>query len=92
MPSKIRTAITEMRAYLDGKPGSVRITQVAVPNVRAIRKRMKLTQAAFSKQFQIPVTTLREWEYGRRSPDMAAAAYLKVIAKNPKAVTKALSP
>ena len=90
MPSKMRTAIKEMRNYLDGKPDSARVTQVAVPNVRAIREGLKLTQVDFAKTFQIPVTTLREWEYGRRLPDMAAAAYLKVIAKNPKAVTKAL--
>ncbi|MSO98220.1 MAG: helix-turn-helix domain-containing protein [Rhodospirillaceae bacterium] len=91
MTSKIRIAIKEMRAYLDGKPSSARVTRVAVPDVRGIREGMKLTQAAFASKFQIPVTTLREWEYGRRSPDMAAAAYLKVIAKNPKAVAKALA-
>jgi putative transcriptional regulator len=90
MPSKIRTAIKEMRAYLDGKPGTARVTRIEMTDVRAIRQGMKLTQAAFAKKFQIPVTTLREWEYGRRSPDMAAAAYLKVISKNPKAVTRAL--
>lgn len=90
MASKIRTAIREMRDYLDGKPGSARVTRVAVPDVRAIRKTLKLTQTAFAEKFQIPVTTLREWEYGRRAPDMAAAAYLRVIAKIPKAVSKAL--
>ena len=34
--------------------------------------------------------TLRDWEQHRSKPDQAAESYLKVIAKNPKAVMKAL--
>jgi putative transcriptional regulator len=39
-----------------------------------------------------PVGTLRDWEQGRVEPDQAARAYLTVIARNPKAVRKALEP
>jgi putative transcriptional regulator len=34
---------------------------------------------------------LQDWEQGRRRPDRAARAYLKVIAKKPKAVEEALA-
>ena len=35
--------------------------------------------------------TLRDWEQGAAEPDQAARSYLKVIARNPEAVLKALS-
>jgi len=37
------------------------------------------------------VRALQDWEQGRRKPDRAARAYLKVIAHQPKAVEKALA-
>ena len=91
MPSKIRQAITEMRDYLDGSRDGVRTTIVEVPDVRAIRDNLGLTQAAFAERFHIPVATLRDWEHRRRNPDQAACAFLKVISKNPRTVAKALA-
>jgi putative transcriptional regulator len=35
---------------------------------------------------------LRDWEQGRYEPDAAARAYLRVIAREPAAVRKALAP
>jgi putative transcriptional regulator len=60
------------------------------PGVRVIRRALKLSQEEFAATFQIPLGTLRDWEQGRKEPDAAARAYLKVIARNPSAVAKAL--
>jgi putative transcriptional regulator len=49
-----------------------------------------LSQNAFSARFGIPAASLRDWEQGRRVPDAAAASYLRVIARMPAAVAKAL--
>ncbi|MFM9850847.1 MAG: helix-turn-helix domain-containing protein [Hyphomicrobiaceae bacterium] len=57
-----------------------------------IRRALGLTQEEFSAHFQIPVGTLRDWEQGRKEPDQAAKSYLKVIARNPEAVRRALEP
>jgi hypothetical protein len=38
----------------------------------------------------IPIGTLRDWEQDRNAPDKAAQAYLRVIAKDPDAVRRAL--
>jgi putative transcriptional regulator len=62
------------------------------PQVKIIRRALKLSQEEFAKQFRIPIGTLRDWEQGRVEPDQAARAYLKVIARNPKAVREALEP
>lgn len=62
------------------------------PQVRVIRRALKLSQEDFAARFQIPLGTLRDWEQGRKDPDAAARAYLVVIARNPAAVAEALGP
>lgn len=62
------------------------------PQVRVIRRALKLSQEEFAARFQIPLGTLRDWEQGRKEPDAAARAYLVVIGRNPAAVTEALCP
>ena len=45
-----------------------------------------LSQGGFARRYGFAVTTLRNWEQGVRSPDAAARAYLKVIARDPERV------
>jgi putative transcriptional regulator len=60
------------------------------PQVRVIRRALRLSQEAFAARFHIPLGTLRDWEQGRKDPDAAARAYLRVIGRNPAAVAEAL--
>jgi putative transcriptional regulator len=60
------------------------------PRARIIRRALGLTQQEFATRFRIPLGTLRDWEQGAAEPDRAAQAYLTVIARNPRAVAKAL--
>jgi putative transcriptional regulator len=62
------------------------------PQVKVVRRALGLTQEEFAKQFHIPIGTLRDWEQGRNVPDKAAEAYLRVIARDPDAVRRALAP
>ena len=61
-----------------------------VPRVRTLRRALGLTQEEFAARFQIPLGTLRDWEQGRSEPDQPARAYLKVIARDPEGVRRAL--
>ncbi len=61
-----------------------------VPQVKVIRRAFKLSQDEFAARFHIPVGTLRDWEQGRKEPDAAAKAYLRVIAREPEMVARAL--
>ena len=63
-----------------------------VPRAWIIRRAFKLSQEEFAAQFHIPIGTLRDWEQGRKEPDAAAKAYLRVIASAPDTVRKALLP
>jgi len=60
-------------------------------DVKAIRKGVKMSQAEFSRTYGISKRALQEWEQGGRQPDSAARAYLKVIAKEPAVVRRALA-
>jgi len=60
------------------------------PNVRAVRQSLKLTQEEFAARFGLPLETVRDWEQGAHRPDRAAQVLLRVIAKNPEAVIRAL--
>jgi putative transcriptional regulator len=61
-----------------------------VPQVKVIRQALNLSQQEFAEVFGIPIGTLRDWEQGLHPPDQAARSYLKVIARDPDAVRKAL--
>lgn len=61
-----------------------------VPRVKIVRRALGMTQEEFAERYLIPLGTLRDWEQGRTEPDQAAQAYLKVIAKEPETVSRAL--
>ena len=63
----------------------------ATVDVKAIRQGLGLSQASFSARFGLSLHTLRNWEQGKRTPDPAARAYLKVIEKAHATVAEALS-
>lgn len=60
-------------------------------DVKGIRQSMKLSQVSFATRYGLSLHTLRNWEQGKRQPDPAARAYLKVIEKAPHVVREALS-
>ena len=73
--------------------GKIQLEQVwpRPVDIKAIRKRVKMSQAEFSRAYHISKRALQEWEQGGRQPDSAARAYLMVIAKEPAVVRRALA-
>ncbi|WGI21812.1 helix-turn-helix domain-containing protein [Amylibacter sp. IMCC11727] len=74
--------------------GEMEPAAVFVPDtvdVAAIRKRLKLSQAAFAERYCLPVGTIRDWEQERRSPDRAALVLLSIIDRNPDVVADTLA-
>jgi putative transcriptional regulator len=84
-------SLTEACEHAEGKPNAVRTTMVEVPDVRAIRRSLGMSQQEFARAYRIPLATLKNWEQGRRQPDGPAAAYLQVIAKHPREAKEALA-
>jgi putative transcriptional regulator len=89
----IRRGLEQAIAFAKGE-ADPRKYRVHVPHeidVRRIRTKLGMTQAQFAHEFGFSIDTLRHWEQGRRVPDGAARAYLKVIDHAPKVVAKALT-
>jgi putative transcriptional regulator len=86
--------IEGMKQVLSHQRGRTDLEQVwpRPIDVKAIRKRVKMSQAEFSRTYGISKRALQEWEQGGRQPDSAARAYLTVIAKAPDVVRRALAP
>jgi putative transcriptional regulator len=85
--------IEGMKLVLAHQRGKIELEQVWPKpiDVKAIRKRVKMSQAEFSRAYGISKRALQEWEQGGRQPDSAARAYLTVIAKKPAVVRRALA-
>jgi putative transcriptional regulator len=72
---------------------SVAAGEVDVParvDVRAIRRKLGLSQDAFAARFGISVATLRDWEQRRRRPEGPGRVLLTIIAREPEAAARAL--
>jgi putative transcriptional regulator len=83
---------TAAAADPDAKPMTAEELRSArrVPRTKTLRRALNLTQQEFAARYHIPLGTLRDWEQGRTEPDQPARAYLKVIARDPEGVRRAL--
>ena len=73
------------------KPDATPDEAGALPAVRDLRRRARLTQIEFAARLGVPVETIRNWEQGKRVPRGPARALLAVIAHSPETVFAALA-
>lgn len=79
--------------YLDRKREGTRKHVIHVPasiNVRAIRRRLHLSQRKFADEYGFTLSAVRDWEQGRRRPERPTRILLKIIAYDPSIVNRAL--
>lgn len=67
---------------------TTRMTDTTV-DVKAMRLRLGMSQEQFALRFALDLSAVANWEQGRRAPDPAALAYLRVIARLPKEAASA---
>ena len=60
-------------------------------DIKTVREKLHKSQSEFALMIGVSVSTLQNWEQGRRKPEGPAKALLKVAFKNPKAVMDALN-
>lgn len=60
-------------------------------DVRAVRRLTGLSQAKFAELLDIELSTVRNWEQGRRQPTGPARTLLRAIRKSPLEVIRALA-
>ena len=61
------------------------------PLIKTLRCALGLTQQEFAARYRVPLGRLRNWEQGRSEPDQIARAHLKVIARDPECIRRALA-
>ena len=83
-------ATTEADITMHQAADEAEAMQDAAKFARRVRKRLGLSQSAFSQRIDVPLDTIRNWEQGKRSPTGAAKALLKVLDKAPEAALAAL--
>jgi putative transcriptional regulator len=59
--------------------------------VKALRQRLGMTQVEFAEAFGLPISTLRDWEQRRSTPDAPARALLRAIEREPETMRRLLS-
>ena len=62
---------------------------VAASRLKQIRKMVNLSQPKFAKLIGVEVSTLRNWEQGRREPTGPARVLIRAIENDPENVIKA---
>lgn len=86
----LKKGAEEALAWKQGKNTGARVRHYTALDVADIRKKANMTQKEFSESFQIPLSTLRQWEQGHRVPQGPAQALLKIIAHDAKTAIDAL--
>jgi putative transcriptional regulator len=87
---KILRSVRNLRAAVQAAAA----LPVHVPDeidVKAIRSKLGMSQARFAASFGFALDAVQNWEQGRRRPEGAARAFLKVIEHEPEAVKRALA-
>jgi putative transcriptional regulator len=90
--SKLVDSIKEAGKIKAGKMPPSRRFEFSPLDIKTIREQLNKSQSEFALMIGVSVSTLQNWEQGRRKPDGPAKALLRVASKNPKAVMDALSP
>jgi len=85
-------SLKQATAHAEGrKVKGTRITKMEIPDVKAIRRSLRMSQHRFAVAFRIPLPTIKNWEQGRRNPEAPAAAYLLAIKRRPKEIMEAMA-
>ena len=88
---RLVASVKQAGAIRRGRLQPGRVTEIRPEDVRAIRCKLEKSQEEFALMIGVSVATLQNWEQGRRRPEGPAHALLRVAAKNPQAVAKALA-
>lgn len=84
-------SVSQMDEIVRGDAKPSREFYVDAAGVKQLRASIGLSQAKFAKVIDVQITTLQNWEQGRREPTGPAKALLRALRNDPKHVLKALA-
>lgn len=90
--AELVASVREGGAILRGEIAPSRSFAMDNMNVKTVREGYRLSQGQFASLLGISVSTLRNWEQGRRMPEGPARVLLQVVAKHPEAIWDVVRP
>ena len=87
----LMTSVKQAGKIRRGEMRASRTFNFTPADIKTIRQKLHQSQSEFAMMIGVSVSTLQNWEQGRRVPEGPARALLKIAAENPKALIKALS-
>ena len=83
-------SLTEAKEIAQGQRKASRRFQIELPDPKAVREQIGLSQSEFARLMRVSVITLQNWEQHRRNPTGPAAALLKIMSTAPDVAIKSL--
>ena len=88
---KVLESVQQAGDIAAGRRRGSRVFKVASTEIKSLRAQTRLSQPDFAALLGVEVSTLRNWEQGRREPTGPAKALLRAIRNDPKNVLRALA-
>lgn len=89
--AQLLESVNEADEIIRGKKKASRQFEVNADSVKEIRNATGLSQANFAKIIDVPITTIQNWEQGRRVPTGPARVLLGAIRRDPATMMAALT-
>lgn len=88
---ELMQSVAQMDTIVRGEQSPSREFYVDAAQIKRIRKATGLSQTKLAAMLDVQVTTLQNWEQGRREPSGPAKALLKALRNDPVNVLKAMA-
>ncbi|MBR4570261.1 MAG: helix-turn-helix domain-containing protein [Candidatus Riflebacteria bacterium] len=89
--SRLLDSVKQFVKIKEKKMPPSRIFEFSSNEVKNLRESLNKSQTEFAKLLGVSVSTLRNWEQGRRKPMGPAQALLKLVKLQPQLVLNSLS-
>jgi putative transcriptional regulator len=80
-----------MRGEVDVESYELASDALTPQRIKAIRKTVARSTKEFEREFSVPARTMEAYEQGRRRPDAAMIALLRIIEREPEAARRAMN-
>lgn len=85
-PARVRRVALTARDVTAPQP-----PQYGAGRVRALRRRLRLSQVVFAEALNVSPATVRGWERGARTPEGASRRLLEIAERHPDALLEKLA-
>ncbi len=88
--NELLESVREAGTVMRGERKAHRETRLDLPDVKAIRQELGLSEEQFAQLVGVRATTVRNWQQGKRKPAGAAFVLLRIAEKHPEVLLDAV--